>query len=331
MGRLFKDDSGFALILTILIISLIVAVTLQFNTSMWSDLHAAANLGDGIKLSCIARSGFNGALAVLSEDDPAIDTLHDDWANTGALSAYSSAIFEDGSFKVNIIDHAGKININQLVYDEGKNKGEFNLPQKELLKRFLESPEFGLDSEEVEAIISAIKDWIDEDDVETGIYGAEGSYYQALEKPYSCKDAPIEFLEELLLVKGVTKELYYGTKEKPGISNYLTTVHGDGKININTADSLVLMALSKDIEEDVVEDMLAYRENEENKDSLTVEGWGKAAGFGDFIPKDLITDKSNYFEVISEGIKEAMSKRITGIIERSKGSDPPKILSWKVE
>ncbi len=58
MIRLIKNDKGFALILTILIISLIVALTLQFNISIRSELHAAANLRDSIKLGCIARSGF---------------------------------------------------------------------------------------------------------------------------------------------------------------------------------------------------------------------------------------------------------------------------------
>ena len=68
MIRFIRDNKGMALIMTILIISLIVALTLQFNTSMRSNLQAAVNLRDGIKLGCIARSGVNGALAVLHED-----------------------------------------------------------------------------------------------------------------------------------------------------------------------------------------------------------------------------------------------------------------------
>ena len=77
MNRLLKDDGGFALVLTILIVSLIVTLTLQFNSSMRSDLCEADNLKVGIKLACIARSGFNYACAVLSEDDPSVDFLRE--------------------------------------------------------------------------------------------------------------------------------------------------------------------------------------------------------------------------------------------------------------
>ena len=57
--RILKDNRGFALILTILIVSLVVVLTLQFNNSMWSDLYSSANLRDGIRLRFIARSGVN--------------------------------------------------------------------------------------------------------------------------------------------------------------------------------------------------------------------------------------------------------------------------------
>ncbi|MBW1770943.1 MAG: hypothetical protein JRJ17_07275, partial [Deltaproteobacteria bacterium] len=49
MARFLQNNKGIALILTILIISLLVSLTLQFNRSMRSDVHAAANLRDGIK------------------------------------------------------------------------------------------------------------------------------------------------------------------------------------------------------------------------------------------------------------------------------------------
>ncbi len=320
--KLLRDNKGMALILTILIISLIVALTLQFNTSMWTNLHAAANLRDGIKLSCIARSGFNGALAVLYEDDPSVDTLRETWAHAGIFSGYSAFLFEEGRFLVEIADLSGRIQINQLV-----DQNNYNDTQKSVLVRFLSSPEFDLDPEEVENIVDAIKDWIDPDD-ETTRFGAEDSYYKALETPYPCKNAPLEFLEELLLVRGITTVLFYGTEERPGISPYLST-HGDGRININTADPLVLRALSERIDEDLAEDMVAYREDEDN--DLSVSTWYKRVpGMGDVsIPESLLTISSKYFEITSEGLKGSMSKRIKGVVERKEGK--LQVLSWKVE
>jgi general secretion pathway protein K len=232
-------------------------------------------------------------------------------------------LFDEGRFLIEIADLSGRIQINQLV----EQNGNYNDTQKSLLMRFLGSPEFDLDDEEVENIVDAIKDWIDPDD-ETTRFGAEDSYYKALQTPYPCKNAPFEFLEELLLVRGVTKELFYGTEERPGISPYLST-HGDGKININTAAPLVLRSLSERIDEDLAEDMVAYREDEDN--DLSVPEWYKEVpGMGDVsIPADLLTVSSNYFEITSEGLKGSMSKRTKGVVKRTEGK--LQVLSWKVE
>ena len=81
--------------------------------------------------------------------------------------------------------------------------------------------------------------------------------------PYSCRNAPFKSLEELLLVKGITPELFYGKDEIPGIRNYLT-IQGDGAVNINTADPVVLEALSDDLDSSMIEEMVAYRNDEKN-------------------------------------------------------------------
>jgi general secretion pathway protein K len=322
--RFIRDNQGMALIMTILIISLIVALTLQFNTSMRSNLQAAVNLRDGIKLGCIARSGCNGALAVLYEDASSgnVDTLREDWAHTKSFSESSPSLFNEGGFIVEITDLSGKIQLSQLVDKEGN----YNSTQKNLFIRFMNSPEFGLDPEEVENIVDAIKDWIDTDN-ETTRFGAEDAYYQALEKPYPCKNAPIEFLEELLFVRGITKELLYGSGEKPGISQYLSP-HGNGKININTADILILRSLSDDIDQERAEDMVAYRENEDN-DLSDLKWYKNVPGMADVsIPDSLLATSSTYFEITSEGFKGPMSKKIEARVERKEKT--LQILSWKV-
>ncbi len=312
-----------ALILTILIISLIVALTLQFNTSMRSDLHAAANLRDGIKLGYIAKSGFNCALAVLTVDDTGVDSLHDEWADPKTFSENSDVQFDEGRFEFKVSDYSGRIQINKLVKEDGKN---YNDDQKGLLTRFLKS--FGIEDEEADNIVDAIKDWIDADN-EVTRFGAENAYYQALDKPYSCKNAPIEFLEELLLIRGISKELFYGTEEKPGILNFISP-HGDGRININTADPWVLRALSDEIEEDpeMVENMIEYRNDEDN--NLGEINWDERVGMlGVNYNPGLLTTSSTYFEITSVGFKGPMAKRVTGMVERKEGT--PRILSWKIE
>ncbi len=341
MGRFLRNNKGIALILTLLIISLIVSVTLQFNRYMRDDLYAAVNLRDGIKHGHIAKSGFNYVLAVLYEDDTNVDSLHDTWADSETLSERSADLFEDGRFKLELSDHSGMIQINSLVDEKGK---YINI-QKDLLTRFLQSPEFGLKDEEVDHIVNAIKDWIDADDDPTGFGGAENSYYQGLERPYSCQDAPVEFLEELLLVKGINRELFYGTEKMPGIAFFLSP-HGDGKININTAEPLVLRALISDnpsdkMKEEMAHDMDEYRLNEDNKESLSSTNWYKSVPGMDGvnIESDLLTTLSTFFEIYSEGQQKranasegyewVTAKQVTAIVQRKDGE--LNILSWKIE
>ena len=58
-------------------------------------------------------------------------------------------------------------------------------------------------------IADAILDWLDEDD-EQREFGAEAEYYASLAPPYAPKNGPLETVEELLLVRGVTPMLLFG-------------------------------------------------------------------------------------------------------------------------
>jgi len=111
----------------------------------------------------------------------------------------------------------------------------------------------------------------------------------------------VEFIEELLLVKGITRDLYYGTDEHPGIAGFLSPHGDDGLVNINTADAPVLEALNDEIDRELAESMVAHRE--ENSGELARLDWYlNVSGFpGDVvISPDLITVSSTYFEIGSE-------------------------------
>ncbi|MBW1667360.1 MAG: type II secretion system minor pseudopilin GspK [Deltaproteobacteria bacterium] len=326
MLGLLKDKKGIALILTVLITSLIVALTLQFNEAMRSELYAAVNLRDGVKLECMARSGFDYALAVLAQDGASkksLDSLLEPWADSKALSSISSSLFKEGSLEIAVTDLGGMIQLNALV----DKKGRYNQKQKALLTRFLSLEQFSLNSEQVENIVDAIKDWIDPDN-EVTHFGAERAYYESLDRPYSCKNEPLESLKELLLVRGITKELFYGTKEKPGISHYLS-IYGDGKININTASPVVLRSLSEHLDYKMVEEMVAYRSNEENDFSQPT--WYKhVSGMSSEVSiDDLVSTSSRYFRIVSEARQGSMSRETKGEIKRN--GDSIEVLSYTVE
>ena len=303
MKKTFHNPRGIALITVILIIVVLVAVVVELNRSSRADIYDAANLSDGIKLTYIAKSGFYGAAALLANPKNDYDTLRDDWAKADLLSAKSTSLFTDGYFIATVEDEAGKIPLNKLV-----NGNEYNQEIKEILIRLLNEPEFGLDEGKINEIVDSIKDWIDADAEVTGA-GTESYYYSSLDPPYEAKNSQLDCIEELLMVKGITNEIFYGTKEKQALAGYVTA-DSDGLININTAPKIVLRALSAEISAELADRMDEYRRKEGN-DLSSPQWYKQVPGMADVnISPELITVKSNYFKIISVGKMKNMSQEI---------------------
>jgi general secretion pathway protein K len=321
MKNKFFKNRGIALITVLLIISIIVAVAIELNRSSRAAIYDAANISDGIKLTYIAKSGFYGAAALLANSDNNYDTLRDDWAKTDILSVQSQTLFTDGYFMTIVEDEAGKIPLNQLVTGN-----EYNQDIKDILIRLLRQPEFGLDEITVNVIVDSIKDWIDVDNSVTD-YGAETSYYASLDPPYEAKNAPLDCIEELLMVKGITKEIFNGTKEKSGLAGFVTA-DSDGQININTASKMVLRALSTGISAELADRMDEYRRKEGN-DLSSPQWYKQVPGMaGVTINPALITVKSNYFKIISVGKMKNMEQSLSGVVKRS-GQKSVQIIKWR--
>ncbi|MGD0278793.1 MAG: type II secretion system minor pseudopilin GspK [Smithella sp.] len=321
MRNKIHNNRGIALITVILIIVILVAVVIELNRSSRADIYDAANVSDGIKLTYIAKSGFYGAAALLTNSQNNYDTLRDDWAHMETISLQSNTLFTDGYFVARIEDEDGKIPLNKLI-----NGNDYNPEIKEILIRLLSQPEFGLDEETVAGIVDSIKDWIDSDDNVTG-YGAESAYYLSLNPPYEAKNAPLDCIEELLMVKGITKEIFYGTKDKPALADYVTA-DSDGMININTAPEMVLRSLCDGITPELADKIDEYRTTEGN--NLSDPLWYKQVpGMADItIKPELITLKSNYFKIISTGNMDNMSKTLSGIVQRSQ-QKTVQIIKWR--
>jgi len=69
---------------------------------------------------------------------------------------------------------------------------------------------------EVETIVDSILDWCDPDNLRRS-HGAENAYYQKRNPPYLAKNGLFDSPDELLLVRGVTPEVYYGTEGNIGL------------------------------------------------------------------------------------------------------------------
>jgi general secretion pathway protein K len=322
MGRFLENSRGVALILTILIVSLIVGLTIQFNRTMRTHVASAGSIGHGLKALYAAKSGIAYGLAMLEEDTPDVDTLQDDWANSDKLadiSAASQALFVGGRFELKIADESGKIPINQL-------------PEKdylqEVFRRLLELEDFGLEKDTVDTIVDSTMDWIDKDDDE-GFLGAEEGYYQSLEKPYHCKNGPLDVPEELLLVRGMTREIFYGTEDKPGIGQYIT-VFGDDKININTADIRVIKALETGLDADGMVDHRETVEPSELQSPQWYDGFAVAVSDKEGL-KNVVKTTSSHFQITSSGHFGNVTKRIVAVVKRDPDKGDFRTLSWKIE
>jgi general secretion pathway protein K len=68
----------------------------------------------------------------------------------------------------------------------------------------------GVDAGDQSTIIDSILDWRDVDD-STHMSGTESDFYKTLQPPYWSKNGPIDDLSELLLVRGVTVPMYWGS------------------------------------------------------------------------------------------------------------------------
>jgi len=237
------------------------------------------------------------------------------------VSLQSGVLFNEGYFMTRIEDETGKIPLNKLV-----SGNEYNESVREMLVRLLTQREFGLTQQQAEEVVAAIKDWIDADDEPTP-GGAESAYYSSLTFPYKAKNAPLDCIEELLMIKGISKEMFNETKERPSLAKLVTT-DSDGMININTAPKLVLRALSAEITPEMADKMDEYRTKEGN--DLSSNQWYRQVPQMETldIHSNLITVKSSYFKIISTGKMNDMTKTITAVVQKT-GDQSLQILKWR--
>jgi general secretion pathway protein K len=326
INRFFKKlgkKQGVALITTLLIIALLVAVVVEFNRVAIADIDVSKNFGDEKKILFIAISGVNAIKELLRLDGlySKSDTLLEEWTKSRPYFYSASSMLDEGKLEGKIVDEDGKINVNSLI----KDKGEFDGAHKAIWERLLSQSRFSLTEDEINTIIFGVKDWIDKDDEITGIYGAEESFYSG--KGYDCKNNLLNNLEEMLLINGITEDIFYGNQYKSGIHSCFT-VYGGRKININTAPLPVLMALSDDMTEVIAMEMDAFRRDNANKLQLTHKAWYKKVWpFENPLPKNLLTTSSSFFTVYIRGTLHESVKEIRTVIHRSQ--DATHLVYWQ--
>jgi general secretion pathway protein K len=235
---------------------LLMVIVTEFAFSMRTEANITRNFKEDMQSYYLARAGVERALSELIPDydynqldgegsmvfvkiqpRPAGGTVAGEENLEMPPAPGGETPLGDGAFSFRIIDLEGRININRV------SKGRGTLILNELLR------ETGVKDKRVrDTIIDSVQDWVDKDDLHR-LNGAEDSYYLGLNPPYRAKDGPFSTVEELLLVRGMTEDIFYGTPDLDieeggykGLVNFIS-VTGSSRVNINTAPEEVLKAL----------------------------------------------------------------------------------------
>lgn len=294
-AKVVEARQGVVLLAVLVVLVLLSLAAYQFSELMMAEYKASDSYVRSAQAKALADSGVHFLAAMLSNPDALNNTLGGNpYDNAGAFqgvivdanakprllgrfSVLSSFDPDDPAsnngqgFRFGVSDECGKINLNALM--------QLDSSGKVLHDMLLNLPNM------TEDVANSILDWIDPDDDER-TNGAENQYYQSLSPGYRCKNGPLDSLEELLLVKGVTPQLLFGNDiNRNGILDpdeddgtgtldrgwaaYLTVYsreknvdsQGNPRIYINSKDLNQLATdLSNALSDDLTNYILAYRQ-----------------------------------------------------------------------
>lgn len=251
--RIHFRNKGLALVVVLWVMAVLVLLATGLAVTVRSEVQVGSFNSSQFRALYLAQAGASYALQALAEDDPSYDGYTEDWAEINSVE--EGLEFDNGKFVVHVFDESSKLNL--------------NLASRETLGAF-----FGNDE-----LADSIVDWRDADS-DPLVSGGENDYYAQLPFPYQCKNAPFDTVHELLLVKGMTHELFYEGLSEVGVGMgsggdsvplpQLLTVHsgvqntsagGIGRVNINTASAEELgNALSDVLAGEQIQAIVNYRD-----------------------------------------------------------------------
>ncbi len=234
---LLCSEKGVILIALLWILVALSVIALSFSREGFVEVAAARNTQALEDSYFIARAGIAATIYQLLQKRflPQIKQLEiQDTPDPIDLGKVTGG-FANGVYKVDIQDESGKININYA--------------SEEQLHALLAA--VGVNQQDADIIVDSIMDWRDPDEAHR-LNGAEDDYYQRLNPPYQARNGRLDTVEELLLIKGVTPEYYYGYPElapdgsivyRYGLSRYCTVYSTSNRINVNFAPLPVLLSI----------------------------------------------------------------------------------------
>ncbi len=223
-----QNQKGIALVIVLWILALLSILALAYSGMTRTEGLLARNMVHTSQARALAESGFWTAVHDLIRPVP---------YRKFSVAGSPTTLYENEHNRVviQIQDESGKIDINKAS-------------QRLLLGLFLTA---SAEPDQANNLVDAILDWRDRDNLRK-VNGAEDQDYAALGLPYGAKDGTFNSIEELLLIRGMTAEIF--DKIKPSI-----TVHSmQARVRLNAAPKSVLWALP-DMTEKIIDEILSIR------------------------------------------------------------------------
>jgi general secretion pathway protein K len=229
------NNQGVALIIVMWIFIFLFVVAFDFSVAVREEATAAHRFDDDTQGYYLAVAGFEQGLYQVLHQFPGRNL--EDAKERGDLydGEWRQQSLGTGIFRVRFIDEGGKININRV--EEGT------------LQRIFAN--LGVEEPRRTVLIDSIMDWRDSDDLHR-INGAENDYYRSLTPSYTAKNGLFDTVEDLLWVRGMTSDLFFGEEEtdsgdakrRIALKEILTVDSANDRINLRTASAEVIHALT---------------------------------------------------------------------------------------
>ncbi len=285
-----SKQSGIALVLVLWMLSLLVILAMGYSRMMRTESVLTANLVSTAQANALAEAGVSIAISELLNSSK-LNPLKTDGTNYSKFHNQHKI-----DFKVRA--ESGKIDINTA--------------QPEILQGLLESA--STPEEDILPILHAILDWRDKDNLKRA-YGAEDADYEKDGYQYGTKDGDFNSIDELLLIKGVTLNVYNAIKGTLTVHSHLQGIYP------LAASRGSLLALPN-ISEIEVDNYL-----EERKTSTVTDTFNSFPGVD---PIFFSNTKGNVYTIISQAkINNTRSGVKVVILLGQKNKSPFSILSWR--
>jgi general secretion pathway protein K len=315
------NQRGVALIIVLWIFIFLFVVAFDFSADVREEANAAHRFSEDTQGYYLALAGFQRGLYEFVTQPQGLSDQETENPPGFFDFTWREEKLGNGSFRVRLIDEGGKINLNRA--DENT------------LRRIFTN--IGVVEPRRSVLVDSILDWVDADDLHR-IKGAENDYYESLSPPYSAKNGLFDTVEELLWVRGVTPELFFGSSveptaengenRRPGFREIFTVDSPIDRVNLRTASAEVIHALSGI----ALEKCRAFVEERRKLSNKTIADLLPLLGIstGDDVTRLFVFTNPAIISIEAEGSTGGVGlpRRVKGVVRGTAGQGRFEMVRW---